>query len=213
MDDTKEYSIGELAKAADVTPRTIRYYTLEGLLPPPQIVGRTAVYSEAHRLRLRLIARLKALFLPLHEIRARLAPLTDAELLAESDGVESAAVSEEGLEDAVMLKEPQLPEIEGGILFSRKSSPSPPAESAAEYVQRLLRQREAATPPPKPVSSAPPLPMQRITPPVPRPEPEGETWERHILAEGVEVHLRQPATPESRALLDRLLREVKRDGS
>jgi DNA-binding transcriptional MerR regulator len=203
MDDTKEYSIGELAKAADVTPRTIRYYTLEGLLPPPQIVGRTAVYSEAHRLRLRLIARLKALFLPLHEIRARLAPLTDAELLAES-------AAEETEENLLGLREPEILERDEPVSFLRAVPPTPPAESAAEYVQRLLRQREAATPPPKPASSAPPVPMQRVIPPVPRPEPEGETWERYVVAEGLEVHLRQPATLEARALLDRLLREVKR---
>ena len=35
----EEYLIGELAKKADVSVRTIRYYISEGLLPSPQSRG------------------------------------------------------------------------------------------------------------------------------------------------------------------------------
>ena len=81
------YNIGELAKYAGVTTRTVRYYCAEGLLPPPDTTGRYASYSEKHLCRLLLIARWKNDYLPLHKIRARLANLTTGEIMAllESD--------------------------------------------------------------------------------------------------------------------------------
>src|SRR5437870_2719898 len=69
------YTIGELAELAGVTPRTIRYYTAEGLLPRPEPRGQYALYGQEHLLRLQLIARLKAAYLPLGEIKARIAYL------------------------------------------------------------------------------------------------------------------------------------------
>ncbi len=80
MKQRSMYTIGELARAAGVTTRTIRYYTAEGLLPPPETRGKFAGYSEAHLHRLQLIARLKAAYLPLQEIRARLERLSPDEV-------------------------------------------------------------------------------------------------------------------------------------
>src|SRR5438046_10688074 len=74
------YTIGELADAAGVTTRTIRYYTAEGLLPPPDTRGRHALYSTDHLRRLQLIARLKDAYLPLSEIKARLDQLMPEQL-------------------------------------------------------------------------------------------------------------------------------------
>jgi DNA-binding transcriptional MerR regulator len=53
-----EYRIGELAREAGVTPRTVRYYQERKLLPPPRRVGRIAWYSRAHLVRLRVIGQL-----------------------------------------------------------------------------------------------------------------------------------------------------------
>ena len=72
------YTIGQLAELAGVTPRTIRYYTAEGLLPRPDARGQYALYGEEHLLRLQLIAQLKETYLPLGEIKARIENL-DAE--------------------------------------------------------------------------------------------------------------------------------------
>ncbi len=86
MSVEKNYTIGELAQAADVTIRTIRYYVAERLLPPPESGGRAAAYSDQHLVRLSLIKILKDEFLPLHEIRALLSGLDDqalADLLQE----------------------------------------------------------------------------------------------------------------------------------
>src|SRR5436309_7478607 len=74
------YTISELAEAACTTPRTIRFYTAEGLLPPPDARGRFALYSDEHLDRLRLILRLKEAYLPLSAIRERLCNLTHSEV-------------------------------------------------------------------------------------------------------------------------------------
>jgi DNA-binding transcriptional MerR regulator len=51
-----ELSIAELADAAAVSPRTVRFYVQQGLLPPPEGAGRGSHYTPAHRETLRRIA-------------------------------------------------------------------------------------------------------------------------------------------------------------
>jgi DNA-binding transcriptional MerR regulator len=79
MEQQERLLIGELARLAGVTPRTIRYYTSEGLLPPPSTRGKYATYSSEHLRLLRLIARLKEDYLPLSAISERLATMSAAE--------------------------------------------------------------------------------------------------------------------------------------
>ncbi|MFD0684044.1 MerR family transcriptional regulator [Actinomadura fibrosa] len=54
----REYRIGELAQAAGVPVRTLRYYQERKLLPPPRRAGRVGLYSEEHLARLRMIGNL-----------------------------------------------------------------------------------------------------------------------------------------------------------
>jgi len=54
----REYRIGELAQAAGLPVRTLRYYQERRLLPPPRREGRVGLYSEDHLARLRMIANL-----------------------------------------------------------------------------------------------------------------------------------------------------------
>ena len=61
-------TIQELAKRANVTTRTIRYYVEQGLLPPPGR-GRVAEYTDEHLRKLELIRTHKEQYLPLEEIR------------------------------------------------------------------------------------------------------------------------------------------------
>lgn len=68
MGDEKTYTITELAREFDITPRAIRFYEDEGLLTPAR-AGRTRVYSKADRTRLKLTLRGKRLGLSLAEIR------------------------------------------------------------------------------------------------------------------------------------------------
>jgi len=53
-----EYRIGELAREAGITVRTLRYYRERRLLPPPRREGRIGWYSQAHLDRLRVIGQL-----------------------------------------------------------------------------------------------------------------------------------------------------------
>ena len=53
-----EYTIDELARAADSTVRNVRAYQDRGLLPPPERRGRAGVYTEAHLARLRVIGQM-----------------------------------------------------------------------------------------------------------------------------------------------------------
>lgn len=63
-----EFSIGELAREFDVTPRAIRFYETEGLLAPRRD-GQRRIYTPRDRTRLKLTLRGKRLGLTLSEIR------------------------------------------------------------------------------------------------------------------------------------------------
>lgn len=54
----ERYGIGDLARLADVSRRTVRYYVQEALIPPPLGVGRGNHYGPAH---LEQILRVKGL--------------------------------------------------------------------------------------------------------------------------------------------------------
>lgn len=62
------YTISELAKEFDVTPRTIRFYESSGLLSPRR-EGSRRVYSRRDRTRLKLTLRGKRIGMTLDEIR------------------------------------------------------------------------------------------------------------------------------------------------
>src|SRR5229473_7738302 len=63
-----EFSIGELAREFDVTPRAIRFYEAEGLISPRRD-GQRRIYTPRDRTRLKLTLRGKRLGLTLAEIR------------------------------------------------------------------------------------------------------------------------------------------------
>jgi DNA-binding transcriptional MerR regulator len=181
----ERYSIGELAAAAGVTPRTIRFYTAEGLLPPPETRGRYASYGPAYLDRLRLIGRLKAAYLPLSEIRARLASMSDAEV--------RAALAEDA-----------------------------PADSAAAYLARVLAPPAA----PRAVAEAPAPYGAHMALPVGAPRAalslgravaqdaaaateDGERWRRVPLADGVELHIREPQPPRQAARVQQVIEQAR----
>ena len=63
-----EFSISELAREFDVTPRAIRFYEDQGLLSPRRD-GQRRIYTPRDRTRLKLTLRGKRLGLTLAEIR------------------------------------------------------------------------------------------------------------------------------------------------
>ena len=63
-----EYSISDLAREFDVTPRAIRFYEDQGLLAPRRD-GQRRIYTGRDRTRLKLTLRGKRLGLTLSEVR------------------------------------------------------------------------------------------------------------------------------------------------
>jgi DNA-binding transcriptional MerR regulator len=72
-----DLDLAQLAAAAGVTPRTVRYYVQQGLLPSPGTRGPGTRYDRSLLDRLQLIKLLQRQHLPLSEIRRRLESLDD----------------------------------------------------------------------------------------------------------------------------------------
>ena len=229
MSDETRYTIGELAELAGATPRTIRYYTAEGLLPPPDTRGRYALYNVDHLNRLQLIARLKDAYLPLGEIKTRLEHLN-------VEQVEQLLVG--------YLAQPAPPSSAADyiaqVLSTPAAPPTPPpagprmlAEPATGYSVAGERAGAGAAPigfaapqPPAPAAQAAPAPP---APPAAAPPRAGvlkqlapqrremasppaiaeETWQRVGLAPGVELHVREPLPPDVRERVTRLIEQAR----
>jgi DNA-binding transcriptional MerR regulator len=85
--------VEELAEAAGITVRTLRFYRERKLLPPPRRQGRIAWYSEAHLERLRVIAQLLDRGHTLGGITELLAAGEEGRDVAELIGLENAIVA------------------------------------------------------------------------------------------------------------------------
>jgi DNA-binding transcriptional MerR regulator len=178
--------ISELAEAAGVSVRTVRYYIAEGLLPPP--AGARSHYTREHLDRLRLIGQLKEAYLPLREIRRHLTAM---------DHKQVQQVSEPDRHEGVIMEEPARyvpqapPPAQSGFIHGqedlRPPDPKPDAPgSAAEYIRRLLAdpRRRQGGPPRQPTRQAP-------APATPEPAPDAVAWRRIALADGAELLVRE----------------------
>ena len=217
MSDEESYTIGELAERAGVTPRTIRYYTAEGLLLRPDTRGQYARYGAEHLLQLQLIARLKAAYLPLHEIRARLDGLGVAKLqaLLAAKGNEPVGPSTSAAEylaevlgrpaPAARIAEasaeyqpaPELPE-------DAPATHAPPAQAAAYRLPEVSEPAAASQ-----VRRSDDL-LGRLMPErrearAPEAAPPGEAWRRIMLAPGVELHIHESVSVGPPGRLEQLL--------
>ncbi len=85
MDDGGR-KLEEVAKAAGVSPRTVRYYIQRGLLPQPSFRGPDTVYGNEHVVRLRAIRRLQDAYWPLDAISGLFASKTEREIASIADG-------------------------------------------------------------------------------------------------------------------------------
>ena len=73
------YTLSDLSLRTGVSPRTIRFYIQQGLMPSPDGMGPRAAYQEESLLNLLLIRLWQSQFLPLAEIRVRLGALSNDE--------------------------------------------------------------------------------------------------------------------------------------
>jgi DNA-binding transcriptional MerR regulator len=216
VEEVDKLTIAELAEEADVTPRTIRYYVEQGLLPPPGR-GRIAEYTEEHLQLLGLIARLKRHYLPLEEIRDMLQRLSREEieeLLARGESVSNAAQEQSSAADYISgifergrvmeqakLREPVTPAY---------SMPPPPAPMFAPSMPA-----PSVSPPPPPVAkrslfshSRPPAMAERSAAQEPPQPKEESTWHRVTIAPGVELHFHASVQARVRSVLSRLIAAV-----
>jgi DNA-binding transcriptional MerR regulator len=182
MDDER-YSLQELADAAGVSTRTVRYYITEGLLPPPVQAGARSFYTRHQLDRLLLIGLLKDAFLPLKEIRRRLAALTDDELRQALDEAEQAGGagspgrSEEAVEQTFALRAPMRMPMPG---FGPEAPEHGERDEALDYINRVLGERKAPRGHVLPPRPAPLLPPHR--PPV-----DSRTWRRLPIGNEAEL--------------------------
>jgi DNA-binding transcriptional MerR regulator len=130
-------SVEELAAEAGLTVRTVRYYQAEGLLPPPERVGRTARYGAAHVERLELITSLQ-------ERGLRLSAISD--VLASS--APGAPADWLGLHDA--MRRPWSDDrptiLDGGALEAMLDG-LPPGTTAELEAAGLVERRDDTRPP------------------------------------------------------------------
>ncbi|WP_308188939.1 MerR family transcriptional regulator [Streptacidiphilus sp. ASG 303] len=86
----REYRVEELAEAAGITVRTLRFYRERRLLPPPRRKGRIAWYTQEHLDRLRVVAALLERGHTLGGIAELLAAGEEGRHVAELIGLERA---------------------------------------------------------------------------------------------------------------------------
>jgi DNA-binding transcriptional MerR regulator len=213
------YSLADLARLADVTPRTIRYYVAQGLLPSPEAAGPATRYTEGHLLRLRLIRRLQRDHLPLAEIRARLERMGDEAIAATLDAAgPSAAAPPTGTAETLAYVRSLMTKAGVAPRFYDQPRPSlarrvaEPAAAGATFEPSVpdgFPIREAPGPSPAPAPAAPAIPA--IGPLVITPGPrhttgDRSTWERVSISPDVEVHVRRPLDRRANKLVERLVR-------
>lgn len=181
--DEERYSLQELADAAGVSTRTVRYYITEGLLPPPVQAGARSYYTRHQLDRLLLIGLLKDAFLPLKEIRRRLAALGNDELRqaleeAEQAGaLASSSTDEDQIERSFALRAPATMPLS----FPGHEPPEPTErDEALDYINRVLGERKAPRGHILPPRPAPPMPPHR-------PPGDNRTWRRLPIGDEAEL--------------------------
>lgn len=114
MSSEQEYRIEDLARAAGIKVRNLRYYQERGLLPPPRREGRIAWYSADHLARLRVIAELLARGHTLNGIGELFDAWEQDSNVAEVLGLERVMNEAWSQEEPVTMPYTRLEEIYGG---------------------------------------------------------------------------------------------------
>lgn len=198
MSTQTTYSLTDLSRVAGVTPRTVRYYIGQGLLPSPG-AGPSARYRETHLARLRAIRRLQREHLPLAEIRRRLEEMSEEEVTALSEAPREVAGTI-AADSAVDYIRRLVSQTEPPASASSAVWPGPPAPAAPFALAEAMP--PAAMSPTAAPLLAPPSPV----PAPPLAEPGRSTWERHTLTSDVELHVRRPLDRPTSKNVDRLIR-------
>ena len=216
MSEDERYSLTELADLAGVTPRTVRYYLAQGLLPGVGQSGPGAKYDDRHFARLRLIRRLQAEHLPLAEIRRRLDELGDDEIGELAGSAQPPAPRDSALEylRGVLAGPPtskprrRFPDFGVGVpppLRAQGLRDAPVAASRfdPDTVPEFSPPGVADFPAPY---ASPPMVPPAFVPSIPEPSPmERSQWDRIALSPDVELHIRRPLGRAQQKQVDRLV--------
>ncbi len=182
------YSLAELSQLANVTPRTVRYYIQQGLLPSPGTMGPGTRYGDAHLARIRLIRQLQRQHLPLAEIRARLAALGDEEVQSALEGDASRATGSAVDYVRSVLTSRGLPTVHP---TARPAMSPPPTDASAALASRHLAVPERSS------DHFEPTPSASV--------PTRSQWDRIALGPDVELHVRRPLSRHQNRQVDRLV--------
>lgn len=189
-------TINELSKMAQVTVRTIRFYTDEGVLDEPAGRDRFARYTLRHYLQLCAAKHLKERFLPLRVIRDQMASLNDQELerlagpvpadvaqrFAESDSVDGM----------VRLQSAVLPAVARSMLSTGDSQDSMNA-SISMMTEDLFRASDVNY-----GYSTPDSFLKKSDDALRRPvNSVGDVWHRIVISPSMELHVREDAMHEA----------------
>ncbi len=172
-------TIQELARRAHVTPRTIRYYVEQGILPPPER-GRPAEYTTEHLRRLDLIKRLKEQYLPLEEIRDTMQRLSLEQVEELLNQYAPTPSKDSKLSSAADYIAHVLARSAAREELKRQAAPAPAPAITQEPVY--------SAPPPHPMT-APSQPFTTHWQTGAQQTIRGaSTWQRVSLAPGIELH-------------------------
>jgi DNA-binding transcriptional MerR regulator len=212
----REYDLKELSAAADMTPRTIRYYITRGLLPGPLATGpgkkKTGPgkkYGSGHLERLRLIKKLKdEKNQPLSAIREALEQLDDEIVSATLARMDDVAATESVSYTNAQMVEPATDE---SVLSS--------LSSASDYIRDTLHGANRPSGH-RGITSAQMVGAPHPTSPTTDnsfkrwasgsgPHSSGtwgsrSQWDRFSLTPNIELHVRRPLTQREHHALKKL---------
>lgn len=176
-----QYDLNELGKRSGVSPRTIRYYVQQRLLPRPQSMGSRAWYGEEHLHRLLLIRSLQ----DRGETLERIQRLLDV------------------MDDAAVRR--SLSELEGGGLLLAAPADS---SSALDYIRRVRASSPEGArlqQPQSPFHAS----LTRSAPGAAAGTHRFSTWQRITVTPDIELHIRRPLPRSQRRDLEELLEAAK----
>ena len=186
MFESDDLDLQELARAAGVTPRTIRYYVQQGLLPTPGR-GPGTKYERALVDRLQLIKLLQRQHQPLSAIRQRLEELND-------DGVRLAL----GAPPAHLHRPPgELRPSDSALGYEHLALASP-ERSVGEPLPDTMVQRPQAPEFYEPLSTEAKWQVTK------------STWERVRISPDVELNIRRPLSREQNKQVEDLIEAARR---
>jgi DNA-binding transcriptional MerR regulator len=200
-------TINELSKMANVTVRTIRFYTDEGVLDEPAGRDRYARYTRRHYLQLNAARTLKERFLPLRVIRDQMASMSESELerlagpvpaLIDARFNEAESISNASTAHVVAAQQltqtASMPHhVRSFAPLNSDYSAAPLNETGFDFLSNALHEE-----PVKPVFNAPiergfalqNQPTQSAT-------TIGDVWHRIVISPSMELHVREDGMQEA----------------